>query len=1062
MDRKVGMAAAILAAAITPALGAAQQTNGTVTGTVTDRASGRPVGDMQVTVVGTQRGAVTDAQGRFRIAGVPAGSRQLRARRVGYGSTTQTVTVVAGQAASADFSVAAAAAALSEVVVNAITGERQQRLEAGTNIGRVNVDSLPKGPVTQFSDVLQGKVAGVTLQDAAGTVGSGQRIQIRGANSLSLSNDPLIYIDGVLTSNNKTTFIGAGGQDFSRLNDINFEDVENVEVLKGPAASAIYGSAAANGVILITTKQGRTGAPQYRAYAESGPVNDITRYPVNYAALTTFTSGQPYYVVNLAQGINGFLNIRSLLGSGAPYDICPNYEAAAGGCTQNVRLSFDQLRDSRTTPFQTGSLSTAGLSVSGGGSAVTYFISGDKNRNFGSLRPNDADRNSLRSNLTARVNPNLNLTVQANYITSTTDRLNNDNSLFSPIANGYFGPAQYIPGMESDTVSTPGSRLGDLFGYNNGDVRNVVLNQTVNRLVTSAQANYTPLSWLRINGNVGLDNVSTLEQQTIDPKFQIPLAQSYLLGNRQALRSSEQIYTANVSASGTFNLMRDLTSTSTLGTIYQEDLITGVSCYGVSIPSGLSSCSAAATQFQISEPFSDFKTVGGFARQEFGYADKLFVSAALRADNNSGLSGGLSYFPQAQASWVLSRESFFPHVPALSLFRLRTAYGQAGARPGYGLAATSYSNYGSLSGGAENSAILFNNVGNPSLQLERTTEAEAGFDANFAGDRVTLEYTYFGRRTRNELIARPLAPSSGLYTGPGAALGSNSNANLGQVYQNLGAVTNKGNELGLGANVVTTRNFSLSTRLTATTLSNHVVTLGNGVPPIILAAFDGVQQVRVGYPAGGFFAAPITYTKPKSGNLLSVSDVRVDSSKFIPRTGFAYLGSPLPTNTQGLSFDVGFLRNFHLTTLFERRAGNKQFNFTESFRCTTTNSAPLYSVCGGLGNPNASLASQAAAIAAINPQFGNTQAGYIEDARFIRWRELTLRYDVPQSVAARYLRIRNGLSISASGRNLKTWTPYTGIDPEVNTYGSGQSFVQGDFNTQPPSRTITFRVNVQP
>ncbi|HEY0778454.1 MAG TPA: carboxypeptidase regulatory-like domain-containing protein, partial [Gemmatirosa sp.] len=198
MDRKVGMAAAIIAAAITPALASAQQTAGSITGTVTDRATQRPIPDVQVSVVGTQRGAITDPQGRYRIAGVPAGAQQVRVRRVGYGSTTQAVTVVAGQPATANFSVAAAAAALTEVVVNAITGERQQRLEAGTNIGRVNVDSLPKGPITQFTDVLQGKVAGVNLQDVSGSVGTGQRIQIRGANSLSLSNEPLIYIDGVL------------------------------------------------------------------------------------------------------------------------------------------------------------------------------------------------------------------------------------------------------------------------------------------------------------------------------------------------------------------------------------------------------------------------------------------------------------------------------------------------------------------------------------------------------------------------------------------------------------------------------------------------------------------------------------------------------------------------------------------------------------------------------------------------------------------------------------------------------------------------------------------------
>ncbi len=1061
MDRKVGTAAAILAAVITPALGSAQQTSGTITGTVIDRASQRPIADVQVSVVGTQRGAITDQNGRYRIVGVPAGTQQLRVRRVGYASTTLPVTVVAGQPATADFAVAAAAAQLQEVTVNAITGQVQRRQESGTNIGNINVDSLPKGPITQFSDVLQGKVAGVNLQSAAGTAGSSQRIRIRGANSLSLSNEPLIYIDGVLASNDKGGF-STGGQDFSRLNDINFEDVENVEVLKGPAASAIYGSAASNGVILITTRRGRAGATQYRAYLEGGPQNDVNHYPLNYAALTAYTPGQPYYINN-----GGYLNTRVATGDAtAPYDLCPNYRAAiatgttllgAASCKQDLVISFDQFRDPRTTPFQTGSLSHGGLQASGGGETVQYLISGDKDREFGVLRPNSVDRTSLRANLTARVGPNLNVQVNTNYVTSKTYRINNDNSIFSPLINAFLGTAQYVPGMESDTVGTPGNRYGSYFGYNTADQRNVTVGQGIDRFILNAQANYTPTSWLRINANVGLDNPNRLDEQTLDPKYKLPLAQSYILGFRQATRASQHVWNANTSASATFNLAQDLVSTSTLGGVYQRDNYRGVYCYGVAIPSGLSSCSATATQFAVSEPYTDFRTIGGFARQEFAYADRLFLTGALRGDNNSGLVNGSAFFPQAQLSWVASKQSFFPRIPTLSLFRLRTAYGQAGQRPSYGQALTSYGNYGSVTGGTENSAILIANTGNPNLRIERTTEAEAGFDAGFGGDRVTLEYTYYNRRSRDALIARPLPPSSGLTAGPNATIAS---PGTSTVYQNLGSITNKGNEFGLGANLVTTKNFSLATHLTATTLSNHIVTLGENVPPIILNR--GAQAHRVGYPAGAFFGTPITWNDANGDGKLARNEVRVDSSKFLPGSNFAYFGPALPTNTQGLSFDITLLRNFRVSTLFERRAGNKQLNYTTYFRCRTQNASPYYGQCDALSNPNASLATQAAYIASQFSEFGATPSGYIEDARFVKWRELTVRYDVPQGIASRYFRVRNGLSFSVSGRNLRTWTPYTGLDPEINESGGGANYNQNEFNTQPPIRTVTFRIDVQP
>ncbi len=1056
MQQRVGTAAAILAAAISPAVGFAQQSAGIVTGTVVDKGSGRPIAEAQVSIVGTQRGAITDQQGRFRIAGVPSGSQQVRVRRVGFASSTLAVTVTAGQPATANFTIAASATQLQEVTVNAITGQVQRRTETGTNIGYVNVDSLPKGPITQFSDVLQGKVAGVNLQSAAGSAGTSQRIRIRGANSLSLSNEPLIYIDGVLSSNDKGGF-GTGGQDYSRLNDINFEDVENVEVLKGPAASAIYGSAAANGVLLITTRRGRIGAPRYRAYIEGGPQSDQNTYPLNWIALTQYTSGQPYYINN-----GGYLNTRAATGSStAPYDVCPNYRAAIPvgttlrgltNCTQDVVLNFDQFRDPRTTPFQTGSLSKAGLNVSGGSEALTYLLSADKDREFGVLRPNDVDRTSIRTNLGARVGQNANVTVTANYVTSSTVRVNNDNSIFSPLINAFLGTAQYVPGMESDTVSTPGNRYGSYFGYNTADQRNVTVGQSVDRFILGVQGNYTPLTWLRFNGNVGLDNVNRVDEQTLDPKFHLPLAQSYILGFRQATRASQHLWTANASATGTFNLLRNLQSTSTIGTALQRDLFQGVYCYGVAIPSGLSSCSATATQFAVSEPYTDVRTVSGFARQEFAFGDRLFISGAVRADNNSGLASGLAYFPQVQGSWVVSKESFFPKLPSVSLLRFRAALGQAGQRPGFGAALTSYGNNAAVTGTTENSALLLSNTGNPTLKLERTTEGELGLDAGLAGDRVTFEYTYYNRKSKDALISRPLPPSAGLY--------SLTNGNSA-VFQNIGAITNKGNEFGLGANLVSSRNFSLATRLTATTLSNHIVTLGQNIPPIIIG-FGGAQAHRVGYPAGAFFGTPITWNDANGDGKLARNEVRVDSSRFVPGQNYAYFGPSLPTNTQGLSFDVTLLRNFRVSTLFERRAGNKQLNYTTYFRCRTQNASPYYGECDALSNPHASLASQAAFIASQYAEFGATPAGYIEDAKFVKWRELTLRYDVPQSIASRYFRARNGLSFSVAGRNLKTWTPYTGIDPEINTGGGASNYQQNEFNTQPPVRTITFRVDVQP
>lgn len=1056
MFRFVRLVVAAVAIAFIPAALYAQGGDGMITGVVVDRATQRPVQEAQVNIVGTAQGALTSQEGRFTIRGVKAGDYDVRVRRVGYAPALQRVTVSSGLSATVNFAVAASAAQLQEVVVNAITGQEQRRSDIGVNTGNINVRELEKGSITKAADVLQGRVAGVTLATAAGTVGASQRIRIRGANSLSLSNEPLLYIDGVLSSNSKGGF-SLGGQDYSRLNDINPEDMENIEILKGPAASALYGSAAASGVILITTRRGRAGAPVWRAYVERASSKDVNTYPLNYAALTTFTAGAPLY--DIPNG--GILNIRSIFGPSAPYDICPNYRAAlaagtAGACVQDQVLSFDQFRDPRTTPYQTGDLAKAGMNVSGGSEGLTYFLSGDRTTENGVLRPNNLSRVNVRTNLSAKLGSRANATVTAAYIQSSTFRISNDNSIFSPLINASLGPAQYIPGMELDTVSTAGSRLGSYFGYNTNDQRKVTANQSIDRFVVGSTMNFTPMSWLRLNGNVGLDYFGRFDRQTVKPG-ELPLAQSYILGFRDAVRASSYLYTANGSATGTFALRPNVISTSTVGTSFQRNLFQNVECYGIGIPSGTNSCSAATSQFAVSEDQTDERSVGIFGRQEFAVNDRLFLAASVRADNNSGLVrqvSGLSYFPSVNASWVISRESFFPSPEFLSQLRLRAGWGQAGTRPGFGAAETFFSSAVVPIGGVESSGLVLTNTGNPALKVERTTEVEGGFDAGFFNDRVSTEFTVFSRRTQDALVSRDLAPSAGVTR---------------SVFQNLGRVRNSGTELALNVNVLNAERVRFDARISAATLRNKIDLLGVGIAPIVFNR--GAQAHREGFPTGGFFARPLKYSDADGNGKLSSNEVQVDSSRFLvvrnATTGkfdtlnLAYLGPQLPTNTQGLGGTLTLLKNISISTLFERRAGQKQLNYTEFFRCRTQSGTAYFSQCGALSNPNASLASQAAFIGAsaqFASRFGATPFGYVEDATFVKWRELSVRFGVPESLGNQF-RALKGAAISLSGRNLKTWTDYTGLDPEINESGGSANFSQNEFNTQPPVRHFALRLD---
>ncbi len=1057
-------ASLLLALAALPSSAHAQG-RGEVAGQVTASETGEPLSGVQVRVQGTTQQVVTDAGGRYRMGQLSAGTHTLAVSLVGRSASSRTITIVAGQTTTANFQLAPSAVLLEGVVVNAVTGQQERRREAGTNTSNINVGDLNMGPITKVADVLTGRTTGVTLQGAAGTTGTAQRIRIRGANSLSLSNEPLVYIDGVLSSSGaQGGGIGVGGQQPSRLNDLNPDDIENIEVLKGPAASALYGTAAANGVLLITTRRGRAGQTVWRGYVESGSIEDVNEYPLNYATVQG-TTNPDTAIYNPSTG--GFATGITLCSNEAS----TRAVGATGKCTQGATYSFDQFRDPRTTPFSTGLRRKTGLNVSGGAANLTYYLSGDREAERGVIDYNTLSRTNLRANLNAQVRPNLTAQINAGYIRTDLQSPSGDNSVFSPLINGLTGPGQYIPGMESPTIGrtnaagvsqcvTPtcgGRRLGAQFNYNNADMRYVVVNQGVDRFILGANTNFRPTSWLALNGNTGLDFFSRFEQQTVDPN-NLPLANSYIIGLRQGRRANNYQYTVNGTAVGTFELTDAVTTTTTTGLSFQQQRFADVRCYGEGLLVGTDSCGGTTAQFSVDENDSDNKTFGIFGRQELALNDRLFLAASLRGDRNSGLVDDFVIYPSASASWVVSEEPFFPDLAFVSNMRLRAAVGRSGLRPSFGDAESFAAAVPvELAASTQIAAVPFS-TGNPTLKPEITTEYEAGVDMGLLNDRLAADFTVYTKRSQDALVQRPLAPSQGLAGG--------------QVFQNLGSIRNSGTELGINALLLDRRNTRLNVRLALTTLENEVEELGEGIAPIVFGR--GPQNHREGFPTGAFFATPYTYADANGDGLISRTEVKVDSSRFLvvptqSATRLAqgltsdtlnsmYVGPSLPTNTQSFSADLTLFGTVSITTLFERRAGHKQLNYTEYFRCRSQ----TQSQCNATGNPDADLADQARYVASTAPAaqgLGATAFGYIEDGEFIKWRELSLRVGVPDRLGQNLPALR-GASVTFSGRNLKTWTDYTGLDPEINETGGATNFTQGEFNTQPPVRYFTVRLDL--
>jgi TonB-dependent starch-binding outer membrane protein SusC len=965
----------------------AQTVTGTITGHVTDTDLHRPVANAQVVLVGTTIGTRTDASGAYRLGGVPAGSVTLRISLLGFQSTTRTVGVTAGATTTLDLGLTVAPTILS-VVTTTASGTEQARRENGASVATVNADTLSKAAIQNFSEVLSGRTAGVTVTQSSGTTGGGARIRIRGSNSVSLSNEPLLIIDGVRIDNNpNSSSIDIGGQSPSRLNDINPEDIESFDVIKGPAASALYGTAAANGVIQITTKRGVAGHTTWNTFGELGSVVENNPYPPNYGGWTK----TPLY------DIPGFA-------SGAPNPSCNLYYQAFGNCTIDSLQAYNTILESH--PFRTGRRQKIGANVAGGTQAITYFLSSDVEKEGGVYRTSNLDRLNLRGNLGTHPSKDIDLQISTGYVQSNLQLPQNDNNYFGVISDGLAG----FPGN------------GPTQGYNPigpDQFENIDTRQDIGRFTGGANGTWRILPWLAANATLGLDVVNRFDSETLQPNL-VFFSDSYL-GERTSNRFETSNVTTNYALTARNSLTARINSVAQVGYQFQRTQDQGTSAFGKTLTAGTGSLTGVNSDKALSENYSDNKTAGGFVSEQLSYNDKLYVTGTLRADKNSafGQNFGLAKYPAASLSYVVTEGG-----DRLSQFRLRSAYGVSGLRPGV-LDAIAYSNPVSVRLDSANVAgITVGNFANPTLKAERTREFELGFDAGFLRDRASVEFTYYDKKSTNALVLRPLPLSLG---GPTSQ------------FANLGAVTNRGLELTVNATPIQMDRVQLGLTLTASNNKNNLVSLGD-LPPIIF----GDQRHVPGYPLGGYWGTTVD-----SVHVSADGSVNPDSVFFTTSSSKArFLGSALPTRQGSLSGDLTLFHIVRIYNLLEYRGGNKLENATEQFRCS-------FSLCRGINDKTASVEEQANAEAA----FSNSSfvGGYIEDASFVKWRELSVAVTVPQRYLGS-LRTTNA-TVTFGARNLHTWTKYKGLDPEVN--GTGQSnFTTDDFLTQPQVRYYTARLNL--
>jgi TonB-linked SusC/RagA family outer membrane protein len=999
--------------AITAPLHAQQ---GTINGQVVDRSGGAPLEAAQVVLSANNRIVTTNLEGRFVFANVSPGTHQVRVLRVGYKPATQTATVLDGETVTLTFSLAGAAVQLDELVTTA-TG-LQRRLEVANAVSTIDVTRVTEeSPISEFGNLISGRAAGVQVQKSGGTTGTGTRIRIRGSNSVSLSNEPLYYIDGIRMESGATSStldIGGFGQGVgagpSRINDLNPDDIEAIEIVKGPAAATLYGIQASNGVVRITTKRGRTGPPRWNLHTELGAVEDHNTYPINYNGRdATATTGPDW---------DGFCIVQFELD---------------GTCTQTSVSQFSPLQDPDTRPLKAGLRQQYGANVSGGSEQVNYYFSGDyehengvyrlpafeedsirEDRGFvpdNQIRPNTLERLSLRANVGANLSPKADLQVNAGYTSSDTRFVENDNSFLTVTGSA---EASGVPeDVNRGWFFIPAELFAEL------------ANQATERFIGGLTGNWRPMSWLSTRATLGYD-VTNRQDVQFFPTGRVADYLEKRAGEKSDNRFQISQTSVDLASTARFRVSPNVSSKTSIGAQFYRDLASGVFSTGRGLPAGSETITGASVT-EARDTTIESRSLGTFVEQEFGLKERLFVTAALRFDDNSafGENFNASVYPKASASWLLSDESFMQNS-FFNTLRLRAAFGVSGQQPGTTDALRFYSAVAGKRGGVAESGVTFGSLGNADLKPERSRELEVGLDASMLNDRLSFEFTYYTKRTKDALVERDLAPSGGVSD---------------IQFFNLGEVANHGAEVAINTRLVDSRTFGWDLSLSASINNNKLVELGEGVEPIIFAF--GLQRHEEGLPLGGYWARPILGFADANGDgIIAADEVQVGDEPI-------YRGRALPNKEAALNSTVSlFEGRVRIGTQFDYRGGHYLDNAIESFRCT-----PVLN-CRGLVDRTAPLEEQARAQAVLNEA---TEWGFYEPAWFIKLRELSLTLAAPDAWARSFRASR--LSLTLAARNLWTITDYSGVDPEVNAFAQ-ENFATSDFESQPQVRYWTARLNV--
>ncbi len=1083
--RRVLLAAAALVCAI--ASDGAAQTTGTITGKVTEQGTGRPLSGAQVFVAGTTVGSVTDDGGEYRITGAPARQVEVRVRLIGFAPIDRTVTVVAGETATLNIELGVSALQLDQVVVTG-TGAQVEVKKLGNTVATIQPPAI--APITSPAQLLQAREAGVSILPASGLTGEGARIRIRGNASLTMSNEPIVFVDGVRI-NSSAGFgsnVGAGGGGRpSRLDDIDPASIERVEILKGAAAATLYGTEASNGVIQIFTKKGTTSPARWTLNAEQAAMDyDISRIDPNCGFTTTDTAA-------------------ARLGSFFGQTVTPWKPFCVDVSGQLLGV---------------GTGTTVNGSVSGGSAGYTYFASGryaseDGPMDVAWLGPTVDKVRRIQGLTNMGLVPfnSLKLGLRLSYADALQQVPQNNNNIYGltsmamearPERANCDKSAVVAPG--SGRCTGPGNMFGNTVFLTVREAAQITTENRAGRFTGVVDATYTPTENVTATTTIGVD--ATDDRSFLFRYFHYDVDQfagNDVTGARSINARNDRRYTVDAKLNWKTNLLG-----------LETDVVGGMQgFFAKTIQSGGSDANfpgpglevvGSGSQPNITESLVQTVNGGYFGQAQFGWQEFAYVTLGGRYDFSStfGENQPGVFYPKLSLSIVPSDRLSWSSPLGMNTFRLRGAIGKSGRQPDAFDKFTTFEPLSSELG----AGLAPQNLGNPDLKPEVSTEYEGGMEIGFWDNRLGFDYTYWNRTVRDALVAKQFPVSGGF-----------SNLQLA----NIGVLDAHGHDLKVTAFLIQKPGWSFDAFASAAYIYQQITDMGGAAPIKVGGSYPRYRQFLMPptdtngdgkpdkfYAPGTLFGATLpgacsarpagaTYTclnageVPFDSNKDGKPDSEAEALAYLSQARTMsnldpirydedgdgdyldhYLGKPYPDWTTSFGGNLNIGRSWKVNFLFEYRGGNFTIsNMTDAFRnshpAIGTNNLIASTVESTIRNP-ASTAQQRLDAAkiwwtklkALSPYDGLNQN---EDGSFLRLREIGVVYNAPNSLAAKFG--ARDATFALTGRNLFLFTNYTGVDPESNAIGAdtgggttGNYLEATDFLGWPLARRVAFSLRL--